>query len=438
VVTLRKNLGFVQGLALYLAAVLGTGILVVPVLAWQEAGPASLIAWAILSFLGLSLAWSFATAGSQYPDAGGIQSLIEKVFGRTFGTISRWLIFFSIPAGASAAAHIFASHFCQAFLLPMSLTPWIGWGSLSLVCLANFFGLRISAGIQLILSALLVLLLAVFVVTMLPSIQISHYTPFFPKGWRGIGESTVLIFWSFLGWEAIAHLAEEFKDPKKDMVRAAIVAAVIVGVFYFAVSFVLIGVGAMSPKMESQAPLVELAEKLIGPSARLFTGLLASIICLGTMNAYTAGISRLGYSMARDGDLPKWLGKLDPKTGTPKKSVVLLFFMYSTTVLCQVLFHIPMKNFFLIPNVAFLVLYVFGSLSVAKILKGKPLSVFAAYFSAVVCALIIPFATSVLLYPLIVLLASFIYILFTSGASRCWHAASRNEENRKDHSVMIQ
>jgi amino acid efflux transporter len=372
-------------------------------------GPASLIAWAALGILGLTLAWTFAAAGAEYPDAGGVQAMIERVFGRMSGTLTRWLIFFSVPAGAVAASHIFANHLVAAFSIPVSYTPWLAWGCWFLVTLVNYVGIRVSATAQLVLSGVLILFLTAFIVFGFPSVKIQHFVPFAPFGLRGIGESAVLIFWSFLGWEAVAHLAEEFHDPKKDMFRAAVVAAVIVGVFYFLVAFVLIGVGVLHESGESGAPLVALAETLAGRSGRLFTGIVAAVVCFGTMNAYMAGLSRLGYAMARDGDLPKWLGRLDAKTGTPKRSLLFLFGMNSVALAIQAFFQLPMRLFFLIPNVAFLVLYVLGCLSVARLLRRERWAMIAAYFSATICASMLPFASTVLFYPCLVVICALAY-----------------------------
>src|SRR5882724_3028473 len=130
---LKKNLGFFQGLALYLAAVLGTGILVIPLMAWVEGGPASLIAWVVLGVLGLGLAWTFASVGAQMPDAGGVQAMIGRVFGPKIEGISRYLIFFSVPAGAVAAGHILGFHLCSAFHLPLSYVPILAYGAWILI-----------------------------------------------------------------------------------------------------------------------------------------------------------------------------------------------------------------------------------------------------------------------------------------------------------------
>src|SRR6185437_11624004 len=160
--TLRKTLGFYHGLALYLAAVLGTGILVVPLLAWSEAGPSSLIAWFALGILGFTLAWTFASVGAEQPDAGGVQSMIGRVFGTTSGKLARYLVFFSIPAGAVAGSYILGYHLCAAFNLSVNYVPLFALGAWVFVTLANYTGLKLSANVQLFLSAALVALLLVF------------------------------------------------------------------------------------------------------------------------------------------------------------------------------------------------------------------------------------------------------------------------------------
>jgi amino acid efflux transporter len=403
---LQKHLGFYHGLALYLAAVLGTGILVVPLMAWTEGGPASLIAWVVLAVLGLALAWTFASVGAQKPDAGGVQAVVGRVYGRTVEAITRDLIFFTIPAGAVAGGHILGYHLCAAFSLPLSLVPLIAFAAWVLITIANCFGVRVSARAQLVMSSLLIALLLLFIFDGLPTVRPENLRPFAPRGALGVGRAAVVIFWSFLGWEAIAHLAEEFEDPRRDMLRAAVTAALVVGVLYFGVSFVLIGAGATGNPAQ-MAPLVSFAARAAGRGGRVFTGLLAVVICLGTMNAYMAGLSRLGYSMARSGDLPAALARLE-RDGTPRNSVLAQFALNSLALAVQWLFRIPLKMFFLVPNVSFLTLYILGCLAAARLLRGQTLAVAAAYAAAGVCALMLFFTSGAWLVPALVASLAFL------------------------------
>jgi amino acid efflux transporter len=336
--------------------------------------------------------------------------MIGRVFGPVLETLSKYLIFFSVPAGAVPAAFIFAQHLSAAFFIPDSFIPYLAVSSWLIVAAANYWGIRISATAQLILSAMLVALLAFFVITAFPSVQMEKFHPFLPKGISGIGNAALLIFWSFVGWEAIAHLAEEFRNPKRDMIRAAIAASMIVGIFYLAVSYVLIGVGIFHQNAAQTAPLVQMAQNMFGGTGRIFTGILAAVICLGTMNVYMAGLSRLSYAMARDGDLPHFLAKLDPQSGTPRNSVLFLLFLNCIALGVQFRFHLPLALFFRLQNVAFLFLYIFGCISAAHLLKGNRTAVIAAYFSAVICFVILLFAKGSLVYPGIICVASAIII----------------------------
>jgi amino acid efflux transporter len=150
------------------------------------------------------------------------------------------------------------------------------------------------------------------------------------------------------------------------------------------------------------APLVTVADRLFGAPGRIGSGVLAAVICLGTMNAYMAGLSRLGYTMARDGDLPGFLGRLDARNGTPKNSIVFQFALNVAALLIQFAFDLPLRNFFLIPNLSFLILYTLGCTSAARLLRGRPVAVASAYFSSAICAMMMPFASGVLLVPAII------------------------------------
>jgi amino acid efflux transporter len=166
------------------------------------------------------------------------------------------------------------------------------------------------------------------------------------------------------------------------------------------------------------APLVEMAQRVFGNAGRIFTGLLAGIICLGTMNAYMAGLSRLSYSMARAGDLPAFLGKLDSATGTPRYSVFFLLLLNVMALGVQLTFSLPLHNFFLVQNVAFLLLYLLGCLATARLLAGNRLASVAAMASALVCALMLLFAGKVLWYPGLIAAAALARILMKARKHR--------------------
>ena len=93
-----------QGAALTIGAVLGTGVISLPALAVHEAGPASLLAWAVLLLLSVPLATTFAALGARYPDGGGVSTYARRAFGARAATVVGWCFYFAIPIGAPTAA----------------------------------------------------------------------------------------------------------------------------------------------------------------------------------------------------------------------------------------------------------------------------------------------------------------------------------------------
>src|SRR5262252_2614548 len=108
-------MGTWQGAAVSVGAVLGTGVIALPALAAQTAGPASLIAWLALIALSAPLAATFAALGSRYPDAGGVSTYVRRAFGHRAATIVGWTFYFAIPVGAPAAGFMAGAYVAAAF-----------------------------------------------------------------------------------------------------------------------------------------------------------------------------------------------------------------------------------------------------------------------------------------------------------------------------------
>lgn len=102
--TLQKNIGMPQAIALYIGAVLGSGVLIVPGLAAEMAGPASLLAWGFMSLLILPMALSMGLLSAKFPNAGGVSHFVTLAFGPKAGSLVGWFFLMSVPIGAPVAA----------------------------------------------------------------------------------------------------------------------------------------------------------------------------------------------------------------------------------------------------------------------------------------------------------------------------------------------
>jgi amino acid efflux transporter len=288
-----KQLSFARGTALYVAAVLGPGILTLPALAAHVAGPAFLLPLAVILLLSGLLAATFTALGRRTGATSSLSAHVESAFGRTAGTVVGMLFYVGVPPGV-AALGLFAGQYLQA-AVGGTHTPWIT--ALVLIALTyrlNTAGLRASATAQLVLTSVLVLLLVVTVLLSGPHVDGARFTPFAPHGWAATGTAAFLLVWVLTGWEASANLFGAL-DPRV-AARVATTAVVTIAAAFLGISIVVVGV--LGADDTSTAPVAGLLEIAIGPAGLTLAAGLALILTLGTMNAYVASLGALGMGLA--------------------------------------------------------------------------------------------------------------------------------------------
>ena len=180
----------------------------------------------------------------------------------------------------------------------------VGLAMFATVLVANLFGLRISSGFQLALSSVLVVVMAAAISVALPSRAGDNWTPFAPHGWWAVGTAANILVWLFVGWEAVAQLAGDFRRPELDLPRAMALAFGVVTVIYIGLAVATIGVTGGT---DSKVPLADLIAVGFGRAGRDATAVLAVALTMGTMNVYLGGAAKLMASLAADRDLPPWL-----------------------------------------------------------------------------------------------------------------------------------
>ena len=231
---LKQELGLAQGIGLLSTSLLGTGVFAVPALAALVAGNNSLWAWPVLIVLVFPVAIVFALLGRHYPSAGGVAHFVGMAFGPHLERVTGWLFLSVIPVGLPAALHI-AAGFGQAMF------GWHGWqlllaelGTLALVWFVGSRGASSSANLQTVIAGLIVaLIVAIWWAGDLQPAEI----PFPAPGdieMSGLFSALSVMFWCFVGLEAFAHLASEFKDPERDFPRALMIGLLLAGSVYWA------------------------------------------------------------------------------------------------------------------------------------------------------------------------------------------------------------
>ncbi len=359
------GLGVLQGAALTLGAVLGTGVISLPALAAHAAGPASLVAWLALVLLSVPLATTFAALGARYPDGGGVSTYARRAFGARVATVIGWCFYFAIPLGAPAAAGFAGAYVADGVGGGRETQLLTTGGLIATVAVMNWFGIRVSGRVQLAIAGTLAVLLLVATLVSLPHASGANLTPFAPHGWAAIGTAAALLIWAFAGWEVVTSLSSEYRDPARDISRATVVALVVMGVLYLGVAFATVAV--LGPDT-GKAPLSDLLVLGFGEPARGVTTVVAVLLTLGAMNAYFAGSARLGGALGRDGSLPAWFARGSTAGQVPRRSLAVVTAASFATLVAVAISGVAVERTMLLVTGAFAIVYVVGTAAALRLL----------------------------------------------------------------------
>lgn len=186
-----------------------------------------------------------------------------------------------------------------------------------------FVGIRESAKANAWMVALKLVILAVVVVVGAGRVEASNLTPFAPNGVAGIQAGAAIIFFAFIGFDAVSTTAQECKDPARDLPRGILASLVVCTIVYVAVTLVVLGM-VRTEELAGQAdPLSYVFER---HGLTRFAGVVAVgavIATTASLLVYQLGQPRIMMAMSHDGLLPRWFGKVHPRFGTPSNATVL-------------------------------------------------------------------------------------------------------------------
>ncbi|MER5492538.1 APC family permease [Streptomyces sp. NPDC002454] len=392
------RIGVAQGTALFVGAVLGGGVLVLPALAAEEAGPASLVAWALLVAFCIPVASVFAALGMRYPDGGGVATYAAKAFGPGASAPVGWLFYFAVPAGVTSAAIVGGAYVADALGGGQGMTLTVAALLLLGSFTSNWLGLRLSGGLQLLLVGVLAALLVVAIVVAAPDARADNLSPFAPHGWLAVGHAATLLFFAFSGWEAVSHLSGEFSDPRRQLPVVTALTIVTVAVLYLGIASTSVAVLGSDPE-RSEVPLTLLLERGIGDWASAVTAVAAVLLTFATTNSYIAGGSRLGAALGRDGDLPSWLAPGHQAGQTPRRSLAVLGALVAALLLAAAAADIGLDPIMSAASACFVAVYIAGLSAAVKLLRGSRLGQAGALVSLAVVLVVFWFYGAFLALP---------------------------------------
>ena len=288
--------------------------------ALELTGPAAIFAYLGAGLVCIMTAASAAELATGMPTSGGDYYFVSRSMGPALGAISGVGIWLSLTF--AIAFYLFGLGEYLTQFTP--LTPF--WGAVVggvLLTALNVLGAKESGRTQIVIVLILLGILGAFAITGLFHIERDNFTPFFPYGNAPIFSTTALVFISFLGFVKIAAVAEEIKDPAKNLPRALIGSVAVVTLLYVLILLVIAGVFTQDTIGQVRDPLTSAARLFFGPVGgilMIFAGLLAT---LSSANASIMAASRINLAMARDRMIPNWFSQIHAKMLTPHRAIIV-------------------------------------------------------------------------------------------------------------------
>lgn len=361
---MRRTLGAGDLVMLAIGAVIGAGIfsslgtaaagetLADGTVVRYGAGPALVLSFILLGAVCGLAALCYAELASMIPQAGSAYAYSYATLGEIVAWVVGWALILEYAVGNVAVAIGWSGYFTSLLSgFGIDLPPWLthgywnvkassdpaihglletapriggipilvnlpAFGIVAAITVLLMQGVKESTRANNIMVVVKLLVLALFVIVGAMHIDPANYKPFAPNGFRGIHQGAAIVFFAYIGFDAISTAAEETKNPQRNLPIGILGGLAVCTVIYVIVGGVATGLVPYD-QLRSSDPLAK-ALSLAGLStASWIVAAGATVSMAAVLLVFQYGQPRIFYSMARDGLLPKFAAKLHPKTRTP-------------------------------------------------------------------------------------------------------------------------
>ncbi|MGZ9698667.1 amino acid permease [Bacillus safensis] len=382
---LKKELGSFDLTMLGIGAIIGTGIFVLTGTGAVTAGPGLVLSFVIAGLACLFAALSYAEFASTVPVSGSVYTFTYASMGEFLAFIIGWDLILEYMLAASAVSAGWSGYFVS-FLngigihIPVELTAAPGGLKgqvtyfnlpaiiiLMVITFLLYFGIKESKRVNNIMVIMKIAVILLFILVAVKYVKPENWTPFVPFGTSGVLSAAALVFFAFIGFDAVASAAEETKNPSRNLPRGIITSLLICTLLYVVVSAIMTGIVPFM-NFEGVSHPVSLVLQVAGQNW------VAGIVDVGAILGMTTvmlvmlyGQTRVMFAMSRDGLVPKVLSKVHPKHKTPY--INTLFFGTLSALMGG---FIPLDELASLVNIGTLSAFILISVAVIVMRKTQP------------------------------------------------------------------
>ena len=363
---LKKELGLLDIVCVATGAMISSGLFILPGLAFAKAGPAVILSYIIAGVFCLPTLLSMAELTTAMPKAGGDYFYIMRGFGPLLGTVAGFSTWFSLSLKGAFALIGMSAYLMIITPLPLSI--------IALFCclffvFLNLIGVKEAGRFQVFLVLGLLVILLGYVFWGLKAVNPSNFSPFFSKGLGSMFATASFVFISYGGLTKVAALAEETKNPGKNLPLGMIISLSLTTVIYTLVIFVTIGVLNPESLKLTLTPISDGAGVFGGNVFKIIISIGAFLAFISTANSGIMTASRYPLGMSRDKLLPGGFQKISSKFKTPYISI----FCTGAFMIFAVLF-LRLELLVKVASSILILLYIFANLTLILFRESKILS----------------------------------------------------------------
>jgi APA family basic amino acid/polyamine antiporter len=380
---LERAVGALDLTALGIGAIIGTGIFVIIGEAIGDSGPAIVLSFVLAGITCVFSALSYAELAASIPVSGSAYSYTYATLGELVAWIIGWDLIIEYGLSVAVVAVGWGQYLqdlLQSILgvnLPDAIAkPPGGGGTVNLTAVVLVLGVtallvsgvRESARANTVMVGLKLAILGFFIIAGIFSFKGSHFSNFTPHGFSGVSDAASIIFFAYIGFDAVSTAGGEAKNPGRDLPIAIVGSLIIATVVYILVAVVAVGLTPASQLAGADAPLTTALRS--GSSLGSWAG---DILSFGALIAITSvvltilyGQTRIFWAMTQDGLVPQWFGKLSPRR-TPTR-ITLVFGLLVAALAA----FIPLSELAKLVNIGTLFAFVLVNAGVIYLRHAEP------------------------------------------------------------------
>ncbi len=361
---LKRELNLIDVFSIAAGAMISSGLFILPGLAYFKSGPAVIIAYFLAGILVLPSMFSKAELATAMPKSGGDYFFINRSMGAGFGTLAGISAWFSL-AFKSAFALVGIGAFASIIYPEITIfqIKLIAVIFCIIFTIINLRSTKHAGRLQVYMVIGLLILLFWYVVKGIPQVDNRHFDVFMKGNLKSLFMTAGLIFVSYGGLTKIASVAEEVKNPSRNIPLGMISAFTIVTIAYVLVVFVTVGALGdnllmPAPKNFTLTPISDGAAAFAGKPGVYLLSIAALLAFFSTANAGIMASSRNPMAMSQDNLLPSFFGKVSKRSKTPVNAILF------TSIFIIIVIFLSLETLVKTASTMMLLLYIFANISV--------------------------------------------------------------------------